>query len=839
MRWSLGVLLVLLLWLPERSPAQCVPQSGVYEGFQVTRVSVQTPLNLPVQWIEKSLLAPVVDSQNLVAVSLPVKTGGIFHFWDHLATMIAIRDRYSILRPGERIRLALVLPHFPSCDMTARTVEVVYRVYTTDAAYFASRLLESARALPDRSMAVGEAAEKQGSLLPVPFAGYDRSRQLFGGMKTSWSGKGTLFNSAQTEAGGSSSSYRAGILLGGSRDPDQGALSHVEWKTGFRASQEPAGALSLTKSVATAQAFAATRASGPLGIMYRFGASVEAGKLKSGASMPGVLSDAPQRVLKSFFGATWNYNRQIWNASYGFQFGAGTDKTAVDYTKHLVDVSHQVRFLPREHWPIQLDSHFNAGWILGSQSVIPVAERFFGGSLPADFIENPLWKFPAGPQLRSFPENRLNMTALGPIGGTTFTAVNFTAAFPVWSYPAMPAIIREAKPLADGIHLGMQAAQSASLEDFRARTSLFPAVLQRAEAVTPDLEKLRDRLSDLMKKGLPDDLVDDLKDLVDNYISPTLDDIAKAQKVPNNGLAWSVCRKLSKDDPDTYPLAHLSDDLMNTVVPGLQAAGLGSDATDMRAIANTLDRHRRDIAALLVPIEPLAVVPQSSLNIFRTDLNQLSDIAKKLGAEAQPFVGKEAPLGALAFDTVERSKSLVNAAADPGPNPDPFDSLYVLTRLAIGIGKLVPPQIESAAQSADRLADIIRQDHPTESNRISQFASDLRVSLANIRPRLEAISIPRGERWARQQNQYFVRALDVAFREMNLAAVSPVLMFDAARIGPTPTGFPAIRYGVGPGVRFSIVSFQFTVGYSFNPNPRGVEKRGAFFFSMEVVDLFR
>jgi hypothetical protein len=74
---------------------------------------------------------------------------------------------------------------------------------------------------------------------------------------------------------------------------------------------------------------------------------------------------------------------------------------------------------------------------------------------------------------------------------------------------------------------------------------------------------------------------------------------------------------------------------------------------------------------------------------------------------------------------------------------------------------------------------------------------------------------------------------------MNLAAISPVIAFDAARIGPPPAGAPAMRYGIGPGVRFSIVSFHVTLGYSFNPNPVGAEKRGAFFFFMDVTDLFR
>jgi hypothetical protein len=87
---------------------------------------------------------------------------------------------------------------------------------------------------------------------------------------------------------------------------------------------------------------------------------------------------------------------------------------------------------------------------------------------------------------------------------------------------------------------------------------------------------------------------------------------------------------------------------------------------------------------------------------------------------------------------------------------------------------------------------------------------------------------------------YSVRALDVVFRELNLIEVSPVLMFDAARIGPkTSPGFGNFRYGLGPAMRFSIVTLDFTAGYSFNLNRMPAERRGAFVFSMTISDLFR
>ena len=37
----------------------------------------------------------------------------------------------------------------------------------------------------------------------------------------------------------------------------------------------------------------------------------------------------------------------------------------------------------------------------------------------------------------------------------------------------------------------------------------------------------------------------------------------------------------------------------------------------------------------------------------------------------------------------------------------------------------------------------------------------------------------------------------------------------------------------------SLVNFNVTLGYAVNPCPRFQEGRGAFFFSMDVTDLFR
>ena len=78
--------------------------------------------------------------------------------------------------------------------------------------------------------------------------------------------------------------------------------------------------------------------------------------------------------------------------------------------------------------------------------------------------------------------------------------------------------------------------------------------------------------------------------------------------------------------------------------------------------------------------------------------------------------------------------------------------------------------------------------------------------------------------------------LDVFLYELNLYSISPVAMFDVARVWPSTTG---VRYGVGGGLRFSLVNVNLTMGYSANLHRLDTEKAGAFVFKLDVTNVFR
>ena len=51
--------------------------------------------------------------------------------------------------------------------------------------------------------------------------------------------------------------------------------------------------------------------------------------------------------------------------------------------------------------------------------------------------------------------------------------------------------------------------------------------------------------------------------------------------------------------------------------------------------------------------------------------------------------------------------------------------------------------------------------------------------------------------------------------DLNVVSISAAGVFDAPRIWPNGDG---TRYGVGSGIRFSLLNFNTTAGYAFNVN---------------------
>ncbi len=109
-----------------------------------------------------------------------------------------------------------------------------------------------------------------------------------------------------------------------------------------------------------------------------------------------------------------------------------------------------------------------------------------------------------------------------------------------------------------------------------------------------------------------------------------------------------------------------------------------------------------------------------------------------------------------------------------------------------------------------------------------------------IQQSLAKIDIAQATGKASKDRAFVQRTVNSLLYEMNLASISPIVGFDAARIGPQPSdsggGF---RYGIGGGARVTFLdALQLTAGYAWNPTPKPWEGRGAAFFGVEILRPF-
>jgi hypothetical protein len=82
--------------------------------------------------------------------------------------------------------------------------------------------------------------------------------------------------------------------------------------------------------------------------------------------------------------------------------------------------------------------------------------------------------------------------------------------------------------------------------------------------------------------------------------------------------------------------------------------------------------------------------------------------------------------------------------------------------------------------------------------------------------------------------------INTLLNDVNLYSVSPVFVFDIAKLDRKSGGLGGVRYGPGAGLRLELVNaVSLTGGYAWNTRRGPGEANGTFFFSMGVRDLFR
>lgn len=829
------------------------------QRYTVSSVAIRTPLTLPWRPLNSLFLGKIDGLLSPVERELPLRPGAPFLRAQYAAGMLQLQDKYGAqaLDSGVRLRLAVVVPDVANCDAAAKTVEVVYRVYTTDTAYFLAQIFETRLDRSERKLAVGPGAQTEGKILPRPFLGYNHTRGVFGGTRASFASSGGVFDRIDASVGGSGSSNEAALSFSGEREFAAGLLSHAEWGLGYRRSSVPAGSADLNGATLWGRFIGASRALGSAGVILRFGSGLEGGYRQSDVAgrqlTPDVVARASYGAWKNYLGATLNRGRQALAVSYGLQAGKVPDSFQIGYLKSVVDAAYRGRFLPWEHLPFRVEADLGAGWIHRLSGPVPLAEQFFGGNVSHNFMEGDSWRLRSAPFIRSIPENRLGEGAAGgPIGGTRFLSANVTLAQTVWRYPAIPPEVRFDPDFYGGLLLVYGPVLVTSMQDYIVRSDGFAQQVRRL----PELEALLgdyDReLAGILARNPTAEIRELVRQISDNASTEdgetTFDDplhkvrsaTEAIRRDPEGPDARTKIRGLvfdqDEEDSPVTSLVKLSGDL----VSALAAAGLGPDAAAAKATTGALAQLQSQMRAGLEALERLTSAEPGTLAPVFTDLDALAsalqalkDAADRLAANADPAVASAATAAARAAEMAGNKI--------PDRTDTPRTILMRLDDLAGGMGKVVPALAEEAEARTGALAEALdRAGLAADAAATRTGQQAVRAVRLRIVSLLEGLRRPPGERWAYQQTAYFRNTLDVLVREFNVAGVSPLVLFDIARLGPQPLlRFPGTHYAAGLGVRLSLASADFSVGYAWNLNGAPGLGRGALFFALDIADLFR
>ena len=506
--------------------AKCTGEPKDYEsaGYTVRLVRIDSPLG----WLFGSVKS--AGAEILKAKEMPIKAGDPFTKQAYDDGFIFVNNRFDPLRgeDGARFAARAAYPDIENCD--AGHLDVVYRVYSLSFSTYLIRTYELggkqevARAVPNTN-----ATRRLARFFIQPYAGYNRSRSVFGGASLSTEIPSGLIKSLTLNASGSSSSSEVALDASGSRERERGLVRYTEWDFEYSRDDTQGGATDLKRATGRGQILAATRPIGAREIILRFGGAIEGGNRQTSenaSTLPAdVLASSGHKALKLFAGGSMNLGRQEFKASYGVQFGNAGRGTSVDYIKQVFDAGADFRFLPWEpHYPITLEWKFAAGTI--NKRGLPAAERFFGGNNEQNFLSGNSWVIQANPLIRSYPQNRFASARAGDeFGGERFFSTNLTLAVTIWkralvpkevmNYCARPKLESDETASAqqedddtcmsfdDAVELALSVAESSLKGSYLSEKPKFRAMTEEVKNLADPLEKLRLELALVQKINDP------------------------------------------------------------------------------------------------------------------------------------------------------------------------------------------------------------------------------------------------------------------------------------------------------------------------------------------------
>ncbi len=217
---------------------------------------------------------------------------------------------------------------------------------------------------------------------------------------------------------------------------------------------------------------------------------------------------------------------------------------------------------------------------------------------------------------------------------------------------------------------------------------------------------------------------------------------------------------------------------------------------------------------------------------------------------------KTAALLPLLKDTFDQFKSIVSRTLAGAPESMEDEVTLCRGRLAQVTSRFEKAETAKSSALYLTIKDLVEEDgvigdllencvedanSQLHSAAITKAGEKLTEVQRQLREQFAKIDRAAAEKKAGKEFSLVEHTVHTFLYDLNLISISPVAIFDVARIGPSKADTAGgLRYGVGGGVRFSLVSsVNWTLGYAWNPGHRPGEGPGAFFFGLQFRDLLR
>jgi len=220
-------------------------------------------------------------------------------------------------------------------------------------------------------------------------------------------------------------------------------------------------------------------------------------------------------------------------------------------------------------------------------------------------------------------------------------------------------------------------------------------------------------------------------------------------------------------------------------------------------------------------------------------LKQVSSVHEALvglSAALQSAHSAVAPADEALFSACSVAAQFAKRRAESAMREDPAvsaDARYGFIAALVKEGKeqRVPKAIDACL---NRLSPALHDANVTSASR------DLNATFDALEQAYGKLDRAAAQNRAARELSYPKRIFGTIVHDLNVWSVSPVFLFDTARIWPEATSGAGLRYGVGGGIRLSLVSHaNFTLGYARNLHRAPNEGTGALFFSIFISELLR